>query len=264
MVPPGGMHMATRARNAAVTRSKFFFWVTLVLAVIAFGGFMPTYWLQLPARTFNGPAVLHIHAILCTTWIAFLVSQAWLVSEGRIRNHRDWGLAGIALAAVVTVLGVTVAIVGLRHELELGFGDASRSFLIVPLTAIGLFAGFTAAAIANVHRPEWHKRFMIVGTIGLVEAAAARIGFVLATGGGPGARPGLFPPAPPAPVIITALLLELLIVAGMLYDKRALGRVHPAWWVGAIIYTATTFLRFPIGRTATWIAFADATTRIAG
>lgn len=256
--------MATFARTAAARRDQFYFWMTLALGVIAIGGFMPTYWLQLPAQTFKGPPILHIHGVLCTGWILFLIAQAWLVSEGRIRSHKDWGLAGIALATVVTLLGVIVAIVGLRQELQLGFGDASRSFLIVPLTAIGLFAVFTGAAVANVRRPDWHKRLMIIGTIGLVEAAAARVGFVLATGGGPGARPGLFPPAPPMPVIITGLLLELLMVAGMFHDKRTMGRVHPAWWVGAGVYTATVFLRFPVGHTAAWIAFADAATRVAG
>jgi hypothetical protein len=218
----------------------------LALAVIAVGGFMPTYWLQLPTRTFIGPPVLHIHGALCTVWILFLVTQAWLVAEGRIRNHRAWGLGGIALASLVTVLGVAVAIAGLRVKLELGFGDAARSFLIIPLTALGLFAVFTGAAIVNVHRPEWHKRFMIVGTIGLVEAAAARIGFVMATGGGPGVRPSLFPPGPATPIVITALMMELLIVAGMIHDKLKVGRVHPAWWVGADLHS-NRFLAHPLG-----------------
>jgi hypothetical protein len=260
----GEMPMASRVGSASAQRGKFFFWMTLALGAIAVGGFLPTYWLQLPARTFIGPPILHIHGALCTAWIAFLAIQAWLVSEGRLRNHRDWGLAGVALAAIVTVVGILVAILSLRHEIELGFGDASRSFLVVPLSAIGMFAGFTAAAIARVHQPEWHKRFMIIGSIGLVEAAAARIGFVMATGGGPGARPGLFPPAPAMPVTVTGLLLELLIVAGMIHDKRKSGRVHPAWVIGAIVYTAIVFLRFPLGRTEAWIAFAEAATKLGG
>lgn len=255
--------MATRL-EASATRGKFFFWLTAALAVIAVGGFMPTYWLQLPAQTFDGPAILHVHAAFCTAWMLFLVAQAWLVAEGRLRNHRDWGLAGVALAAAVTMLGIAVAIVSLRHELQAGFGDPARSFLTVPLTAIGLFAGFTGAAIANVHRPQWHKRYMIIGAIGLVGAAAGRIGFVLATGGGPGMRPGLLPPAPALAVLVSALLLELLIVAGMIHDKRTLGRVHPAWTVGAAVYTAVVVLRIPLGQTDLWIGFADALTRIAG
>lgn len=256
--------MASVAGVTTAGRGKFFVGMSLALAAIAVGGFMPTYWLQLPAGTFNGAPIVHVHGALCTAWIAFLVAQAWLVSKGRIRNHRDWGLAGIALASVVTVVGIVVSIAALRHELELGFGDASRTFLIVPLTAIGLFAGFTGAAIANVHRPQWHRRLMIVGTIGLVEAAAARIGFVMATGGGPGVRPGLLPPAPPTPVIVTGLLLSLLMVAGMVRDRRVLGRVHPAWIVGLAVHMAVLFLRFPLGRTHAWIAFADSLTRIAG
>src|SRR3954469_4459800 len=171
------MRMAASIGAVDESRGRFFLWMTLALAAIAVGGFLPTYWLQLPARTFVGPPLLHIHAALCTGWILFLAAQAWLVSERRIRNHRDWGLAGIALASAVAVVGIAAAIVSLRHELDMGFGDASRTFLVVPLSAIGLFAGFTAAAIARVNSPQWHKRLMIVGTIGLVQAAAGRIGF---------------------------------------------------------------------------------------
>ncbi len=256
--------MASEASRTRVERSRIFLWLTIACAVVAIGGFMPTYWLQLPARTFKGPPLLHIHGVIATLWILFLVSQAWLVSNGRIRNHRDWGLFGISLATLVVVVGVTVAITALKFELAQGFGDPSRSFLIVPLSAMAAFAGFTAAAIANVHRPDWHKRLMIIGTVNLIGAAAARIGFVLATGGGPGARPGLFPPPPAMPVIVTGLLLQLIVIAGMIHDKRTTGRVHPAWIIGLLINIAVVLLRHPLGATQGWIGFADWFTRIAG
>ena len=83
----GEMNMATLQRTATAPRDQFFLWMTFALAVIAIGGFMPTYWLQLPAQTFRGPPILHIHGVLCTAWILFLMTQTWLVSEGRIRRH---------------------------------------------------------------------------------------------------------------------------------------------------------------------------------
>jgi len=104
-----------------------------------------------------------------------LISQAWLVSEGKIRDHRDWGLAGISLATAVVVVGYATAIFGLHERLARGEGDRARAFLSTPFTAITLFAIFVAAAIACTHRPEWHKRLMIAGTVSLVNAAAARL-----------------------------------------------------------------------------------------
>ena len=247
---------AERGRSIPVRRTRFFLWLTLVCAVVAIGGFMGTYWLQLAAGTFRGPPLLHIHGFLCTAWIAFLISQSWLVTRARIRNHRDWGLLGISLASVLTVVAITVAISGMNDRIAAS-GDAARAFLTVPLSAIGLFAGFTAAAIANVKRPEWHRRFMIIGTTCLIQAALARVFFLIGTGGGPGMRPGLLPPPPVSFAAMPAFLLELILVAGMIRDWRVAGRVHPAWIVGAVVITSVELVRAPISASAAWLGFAS-------
>jgi hypothetical protein len=252
------------ARVRTSLRDRFYLWQTLVCAAIAIGGFLPTYWLQLAPRTFIGPPLLHIHGALCTLWIMFLVLQASLVNRGKIRNHRDWGLAGIALATAVIIVGISAAIVSLKFELGRGLGDAARSFLAVPLAAMVRFAIFTGSAIAFTHRPDWHKRFMITGTVGLIEAAAARIAFALAVGYGPGMRPGLLPPPPPAIPIAVGLLLQLIIIAGMIHDRRTRGSVHPAWTIGLIGSVAVILLKVPLSTTVGWLAFADWTSRIAG
>lgn len=256
-----GADIAPRAQAA---RSKFFLWLALACAAIAIGGFMPTYWLQLPAGTFSGPALLHIHALLNTAWILFLISQAWLVSEGKLRRHRDWGLAGISLATTVVVVGLATAVVALKSEVARGLGDSARAFFVVPVAAIGGFALFTAAALACTHRPEWHKRLMIVGTVSLIQAAAARIPFTMVNGFAPGLRPGLVSPPPPMMPVIVGLLLQLVIVAGMIHDKRTRGRVHPAWIIGLIGSVSIIILKVPLATTNAWLSFADWTTRIAG
>jgi len=254
---------AKRPRAVPIPRDRFFLWVTVLCAVIAVGGFAGTYWLQLPARTFRGPALLHVHGALCTAWVLFLISQSTLVTGGRVRSHRDWGLFGIALASVLTVVAVTVAISSMNTHMA-DYRQSAEAFLIVPLSAISLFAGFTAAAIANVRRPDWHKRFMIVGTVALIEAAAARIPFLIITGGGPGIRPGVMPPPPANTATITGFVLELILVAGMIRDWRVLGKVHPAWIVGASVMTAAILLRVPLSATPTWHQFAASLGHIAG
>lgn len=255
---------ATVQRVRPVRRDRTYLWLALACAVVGIGGFMGTYWLQLPAGTFRGSPLLHIHGALCTAWLLFLISQSSLVTRGRVRNHRDWGLFGIALASVLTVVATAVAIAGMNGRIAGGYGDAARSFLIVPLSAIGLFAGFTAAAIANVKRPEWHRRFMLVGTICLVQAAMARVFFLMATGGGPGMRPGMLPPLQVSFVAKPALLLELLIVAGMIRDWRVIGRVHTAWIGSAVVITGIVLIRAPISSSAEWLGFASWLGGIAG
>ena len=259
LVEPIELEPEGTARNRAVPvpRTRFYLWLALTCAVIGIGGFMGTYWLQLPAGTFRGPPVLHIHGALCTAWVLYLISQSSLVTRGKVRNHRDWGLLGIALASVLVVVAVIVAVIGMNDRIAAGYGDAARSFLIVPLSAIGIFAGFTAAAIANVKRPEWHRRFMIVGTVGLVQAAAGRVFFLIAVGGGPGIRPGVLPPKPVSLAGPAAFLLELIIIAGMIRDWRVLRRVHPAWIIGAAVIAALVIVRVPLSSTAGWLGFAS-------
>lgn len=245
-------------------RRYFYVWMAGACALVAFGGFAPTYWLQLAAGTFVGEPLLHIHGALFSAWCLLLLSQTWLVANGRLENHRAWGLVGIALAGAMVVMGLVVAVFSLKVELAAGRGDASRSFLAVPVSAIALFAGFFAAAVANVRRPEVHKRLILLATVSLLQAAAGRVAFELATGGGPGARPGLSPPPPMIAAAVPSLVLELFIVAGAIYDWRTRGRPHPVWLIGAAVMTAVIVLRGPLGATPGWIAFADWTTRIAG
>jgi hypothetical protein len=237
--------------------------LAIACAAVAIGGFVGTYWLQLPARTFRGPPLLHIHGFLCTAWVLYLVSQSSLITRGKIRSHRDWGLLGIAIASVLTVVAIMVAVTGMNDRVAL-YGDAARSFLTVPLSAIGLFAAFTAAAIANVKRPEWHRRFIIIGTTCLIQAAIARVFFLIATGGGPGMRPGVLPPPPVGVAAVPAFLLELILVAGMIRDWRVEKRVHPAWIVGVVVITSVELVRGPVSASHAWLGFASWLGGVAG
>jgi hypothetical protein len=254
---------AAQHRAVPVRRSRFYLWLTLVCAGVAIGGFMGTYWLQLPAGTFRGPPLLHIHGFLCTAWALFLISQASLVTRGKIRSHRDWGLLGISLASVLTVVAIAVAVTAMNDRVG-EYGDRARSFLIVPFSAIGLYAGFTAAAIANVKRPEWHKRFMIIGTSCLIQAALARVFFLAATGGGPGMRPGVLPPPPVSIAAMPAFLLELILVAGMIRDWKVQRKVHPAWIIGVVVITSLELMRPAIASSGAWLSFASWAGGVAG
>jgi hypothetical protein len=125
------------------------------------------------------------------------------------------------------------------------------------VTSLSGFVILFVAAIANLNRPDWHKRFMLVGTISLLNAAVARVFFVMATGGGPGARPGLTG-SPPIPVTVAAgLVSDLLIVAGIVYDWRTRGRVHPAYLIGGVVLVGLQLVRIPLGQSSLWLAVAN-------
>jgi uncharacterized membrane protein YozB (DUF420 family) len=251
-------------RAKAAARPRFYLWLSLACLAIGVGGFAPTYWLQVPAGTFTGTPLMHIHALTFTGWLLLLVGQNWRIARGRIDHHRAWGLAGIALATAMLVVGYVTAIVGLLERYEQGYGDNARSFLIVPMFSVTAFFGFFVAAIANVRRPEWHKRFIFVATTVALMPAAARWFLIYRRGFDPGVRPGNFPPNPVNASLQPLAFVCLLIVAGMIYDWRTRGKPHPAWTIGLAVLAIGAVLRAPISETSAWLAFADWTTRIPG
>jgi hypothetical protein len=233
-------------------------------AAVAFGGFAGTYWLQLPAGTFVGSPLVHLHGLLFSVWSLFFVWQAWLIANRRTISHRAWGLAGIALASAMVFTGTAVAIAGLQYRIAQGQAEAGRAFLVVPLTAVWMFAGFVIAAMVRRRSADWHKRLMLVANANLIGAAIARLFFLAITGGGPGLRPGLGPPTTPATAMIPSLLAYVVILIGMGFDWRMRGRPHPAYAWGLGISVAMVVLRGPFSGTEAWGAFADFLARFAG
>ncbi len=257
--------MVAAALNPARQKASYFYvWMAAICALVAFGAFAPTYWLQLRPGTFVGPPLLHLHGALFSAWTLLLLSQTVLIANGRLDNHRTWGLVGISLATAMVVIGTAASIHTLVTGLAAGYGDRSRAFLILPVSTIVLFAGFFIGAIANIQRPEVHKRLMLLATMSLLQAAIARVFFVLITGGGPGLRPGLGEPPPLSIGLVPGLITEFLIVAGIVYDWRTRGRPHPVWLIGAAVMTAVIVLRGPFGGTPAWLAFADTLAHFAG
>ena len=226
-------------------------WVCLAIAVI---GFMPTYWMPLVRGTFHGRPIAHLHALAFYGWTLFFVSQASLVSRRRIARHRELGVVGVALATAMLFIGLAVALSSLRAAVGTGTEAVVRRFTIVPVSGILLFAALVATALVNVRRADVHKRLMLVATAAILQAAVGRL-FVLAFAPPAGEGPRV---PPPVPVTIPAgLVVDLLIIAGMIHDKRTRGKVHPVYWIAGGIVLAVQVLVAPLSRTAGWLRVTD-------
>jgi hypothetical protein len=258
--------MATKPVNLFPTKvGSFYVWMAVAIALFAFAAFAPTYWLQLPAGTFIGTPLVHIHSAVYTAWTLFLVAQSYLAANGRLKDHRAWGMAGIGLASAVVLFGTAVAIGSLKFRMTVGSPDTARSSFIVAMTNMVLFSGFFIAAMVNAKRSETHRRLILLATISLLPAAISRVTYFIAKGSGPGLRPTLGP----APPVISQLVPHLLVIgvfilAGVIYDWKTRGRPHPTWLIGAVVIAVALVLRAPIGDTALWKSFADASAHIAG
>ena len=233
--------VATTLNPARASTGYFYVWMAAACVAVAFGGFAPTYWLQVPAGTFVGAPIVHLHGLVFSAWTLLLLSQTWLAANDRLEHHRAWGLAGISLATAMLFLGFATAINSAVSNGAGGHEVAARAFMIVPVSGIVMFAGLVAAAIANITRPDWHKRLMLSATMLITTPGLGRL-----------LPMDSFGPAAPLILFVTAYAF---LAAGMIYDLVTRRRVHPAYWWGSGAYVAfivvTPAISFsPIGTAA--------------
>ncbi|HEY2660095.1 MAG TPA: hypothetical protein VGI79_10260 [Caulobacteraceae bacterium] len=246
------------AGAARAARPTFYVWMSAAFILIAFGGFVPTYWAKLASGTFTGHPITQIHGALFFSWTLFYFFQTWLVASGRTLDHRTWGVAGVSLATAMGITIVLAAINAIKVGEAIGMGDAARRFSVVPLTALVVFTGLFAAAICNTKRPEVHKRLMILLMIPLMHAATARIFMTLFS------PPGAVGPPPVIVAVPPGLLVCVLGVAAMAYDWRTRGRVHPVYLIGVPLMALYIVALVPIGNSAPWMAIAKAVESLTG
>lgn len=247
--------------TASVMRSEsrnFYVWMAGGFLLVAFGGFVPTYWAKVATGAFHAEPIIHIHGALLFSWTCFYFVQTALVAAGRTLKHRAWGLAGISLftAMMCSILVGQEAV--LARNAALGYGDAALRFSAVTLLAWPLMAVFFTLAIVKIRQPEAHKRFMTLLMIGMMTPAIARLFLTFF------APPGLIGPPPPFVATPPGLVADLFLVVAIVRDWRLLGRPHPVYVYGGIVLLTQQLLTAPIAATATWMHIAKAFESLAG
>ena len=239
---------------AAVPRYRvipFHLAMACVFALIAFAGFVPSYWSRVAAGTFTGAPIYHVHGLLLFGWTCLYLAQTALVASGRTRRHRAWGMAGIAWFSVMICSTVGLVIHSMRAAQALGAQvvEAALPISVVSFITIALVSGLFAAAIANVSQPEVHKRLMVLVMVVLLQAAVARL-VVLP----------LSPAGPPSiqTTVVTGVVSDLLVVVAMAYDWRTRGRPHSVYvWGGMLLLGVQVVLGPLIARSDAAAAFAQ-------
>jgi hypothetical protein len=217
----------------------FFTGMSLAAALTVFAGFAPTYYLRSSVLPPLSPLV-HLHGLVFTGWIFLFLAQTTLVATRRTDLHRRLGIAGAILAVALVVVGVIMAIDLLRREVVFD-GIDPRSFLSIPLGDMVVFSILVTAGIAFRRQAETHKRLMLLATITLLTAAAARIAAPL--NGGP---------------LIFFGLTDLFVAAAVGHDLLSRRRLHPATIFGGLLIVVFKPLLMIAAFTPPWLAFADA------
>ncbi len=251
--------VATAINPERRAMGTFYVWMAGLFVLIAFSGFAETYWLQIPAGTFTGSPLLHLHGILYSAWTLFFLGQTWLAATGRMQHHRAWGVAGVSLATAMVFVGFATGIASMQKDVAGGFAHQARAFAIVPLTAAVLFAVLVAWAVVTVKKPETHKRLMMLATLSILQAPIGRFFFLtVGGGGGPGSRPGSGPPAPAVTTVGAGAVVAVLIAVALVYDWRKNGKPHPVYVFGGAAVVLIEIGRVALADSPQWQAIAQA------
>ncbi len=202
-----------------VNADLFYGAVSLLVVLLVFVGFAPTFYLR---SLFNGPPVPPlnvIHGLLATAWIVIVPIQAFLIRTRRKTLHRYLGWTNVGLAAAIVSLTPVVMMRFIPRSLA-AFGQAAQvpiaQIFISDLIALPVFAGMLTAAIRNRHRPVAHRRWIIYASLMLATPAPGRAGFMLGVG------------------LTGIAVIPAFVIACAIFDRRTLGALHPSTKVALV------------------------------
>ena len=229
-------HALVVAPDAAIAASRpprradhrYYAWAGAAAFTIVLAGFARSYYLKFLFDASSLPRLLHLHGALMTSWFALFFVQTYLIASHRVRLHRRLGVFGAVLAAVIVVVGVTVALrFGAREINKPAVGGPPPLMVMGFFFAVLLvFMTLVGAALLLRRRSEYHKRLMLLSCLSMVGPGLARIPFnqvpalaFLKSGG----LFGLFG------------LDLLLLYACIAWDTWRHRRLHPAFVGGALL-----------------------------
>ena len=260
-------------RAGARDTRRFYMLMSASCLAIAVLGFMPTYFVPMARGTFRVEPIVHLHGLILFSWVAFFVTQSWLIAQGKVLAHRTWGMLGIAIVTAMTF--IVMAVVSMRiAQAQLpgqpaGVDHAVRAFSWISISGLIFIVPVFTLAIVKLRDTETHKRLILLMTIAMLGAPIARwfLTFLAPAPPPPVIVPGLPYVAMPPSIVVTiapALVGDLLWVAAMVYDWRTRGSIHPVYVVGGAIMLLLQLTVVPVAESSVWQAVAAAIGHLAG
>ena len=242
--------MATVAVPPPVDRQaaerRFYSRMALFLAALTFLGFAPSFYLrgfvpEFPRPNPSLPPSVLLHGLLFSLWMIVFVAQTQLVAAGRRDLHMKLGSASMVLAIALVPVMYLTAVWQVERANQPPF-TTPLDWTILPLAVIPPFIYLVWQAWRRRREPQWHKRLMLSAAILVVAGPAF----------------GRLPLAPPVPAgfILQMLATLLFFVPLFLWDRRSMGRMHPATWIGFTLYAAATIVPVALIVTGTWAPIA--------
>ena len=219
----------------------YFVAFSVIFAAIVLTGFSRTFFLPMARGTLAKPLIVHVHGAFFFAWTGLLVAQAVLAATKRLKLHRKVGSVAGWLVLPMLVLGTIVASRDTVHDFYAGDGNRALSFYYGELADLAMFGLLAGSAMLLRHKPDYHKRLVILGSLGLMGAAIGRIPEISAF--------GLY------------IFLGMIASVGA-YDVASRRTIHRATLAGAAVLLLLGLSEERIGNTAAWLSTAHQLLRV--
>lgn len=190
------------------------------------------------------PKIVHIHAVVFSTWMLILTAQVLLVLRDRVSLHRKLGWVAAGWACLMAMLGPWAVMDSLAVNLGLPNGDPP--FLSVNIVDLAGFLILLAWGIALRKNPAAHRRMMILSTVSLADPGFSRFDSYFLPSG----------PTSPLPWFLWVFYGNLLLVALMFAWDLRNRRLIRSFVLGATGLLAAEFAASCIYFYKPWIALS--------
>lgn len=175
------LSQAVTPEVTASTRSKFYPIMAGLILLIVLVGFGPTLYLRpLFDVQKHTPPYLYVHGIVLTAWFVLFFLQTLLVVKDSTARHRELGIAGVAIGAVIPLAGL-MATLGLPgHYVTLGADLEARvpmwtGVIFQNFRSVTFFSAALIGAFVLRRKRDFHSRLMLWATISILGPAITRL-----------------------------------------------------------------------------------------
>jgi hypothetical protein len=198
--------------------------------------FARSYYLKALFSTPSLTPLVQVHGAVMSGWVLLLAAQSGLAAIGQLRWHRNLGWFGALWAVLVVALGSATTLAASAREVHehTKFAQIQLTVTGLELVQMFLFAGLVIAAVLCRHRPDYHKRLMLLTIACMLPSALARV---------------------PVDFIDNRLILwilDALVLTCILVDSWRKNRLHPAFGWGALVVLGVLHLAFYLTQTSEW------------
>ena len=232
--------VSEKARRSRSADRRLFLAAAIGFPLLVLIGYFKTYYFSafFDVRPVAN-ALVHAHGLVMTAWVLYFVAQVALIRSKNYKLHMTLGMAGIALALIVIVVGMATAVDAQLVRGAAPPGVDPHAFFVLPASDMTLFALFFAAAIYFRKRPAEHKSLMLLTAINFLPAALFRVAAV-----------------PPEYVILFAFgIPALMAVACLIWHAVKHGKVNKVFAAGVAVLILAIPARVMLMSSQTWLAF---------